>query len=40
MDKVVMQNVKAIYEVYNDGIIDKIIWVRRKFNLVDEMTRL
>lgn len=27
---------QATREVYNDGIIDDIIWIRREYNLSDE----
>lgn len=34
-----MINVKAARETSNDGIIDENIWIYRKFNLADAMTK-
>lgn len=34
-----MKDAKAAKEANNDGIIDGIIWIRRKFNLSDAMTK-
>lgn len=34
-----MIDIKAEKEAYNDGIIDDIIWIRRKINLADVMTK-
>lgn len=33
-----MIDVQAAREAYNDGIIDDIIWIERKYNLADAMT--
>lgn len=37
--KRLMIDVKAGREAYNEGIIDDVIWVRRKYNLADAMTK-
>lgn len=34
-----MVDVKAAKEAYYDEIINAIVWIRRKFNLVDGMTK-
>lgn len=34
-----MTNVKAARKVYNEGIVDDFIWIRRKFNLSESMTK-
>lgn len=34
-----MIDVKAAREAYNDGTIDEIIWVKRKFRSADTMTK-
>lgn len=33
-----MVDVKAAREAHNEGIIDDMIWIRRKYNLADAMT--
>lgn len=34
-----MVDVKAAIQVYNDGIIDNIIWIRIQYNLSDAMKK-
>lgn len=38
-EKRLMIDIKASREAYNVGIIDYIIWIRRKYNLADGMTK-
>lgn len=38
-EKRLMIFVKDARGTYNDDIIDDIIWIRRKFNLTDDMTK-
>lgn len=38
-EKRLMIDVKAAREAYNEGIIDDVIWILRKYNLADAMKK-
>lgn len=38
-EKLLTINVQAAWGSYNEGIIDDVIWIKRKFNLRDAITK-